>query len=174
MKRTNILCLLGFVLISFSLQAQAPLKVGKSQLNAGFGFSSWGLPIYAGMEFGFLEDVTLGGEVFYSQYSDGWGGLNWNHTIINLSAVGNYHFNTLLNVPSKFDVYGGLALGYSIFNHSYSGPGSGLSYNGDTDSGLFLGMQIGGRYFFSDKWAVNLQLGGGSNSGGRIGVTYLL
>ncbi len=32
--------------------AQGSLSVGRSQLNAGFGFSDWGVPVYLGLDYG--------------------------------------------------------------------------------------------------------------------------
>ena len=43
-----------------TIHAQAPLGKGGSQLNAGFGFSGYGVPIYAGVDFGVSKDITLG------------------------------------------------------------------------------------------------------------------
>ncbi|WP_366185107.1 hypothetical protein [Flavobacterium ovatum] len=46
-------------------------------------------------------------------------------------------------------------------------------YNGAENLGL--GLQIGGRYFFTDRFGINLQFGGGNvTSGGKIGITYKL
>ena len=40
---------------------------------------------------------------------------------------------------------------------------------------VYLGLQIGGRYFFTKNLGLNLQFGGGINTfGGRIGLTYKL
>jgi hypothetical protein len=41
-------------------------------------------------------------------------------------------------------------------------------------SGLGLGAQIGGRYFFKDNFGLNLEFGGGNAlSGGKFGITYI-
>jgi hypothetical protein len=54
---------------------------------------------------------------------------------------------------------------------------------GGTNSGeLNVGLQAGGRWFWSDKWGLYLELGGGSvggmgnieNIGGGLGVTMKL
>src|SRR5680860_1917862 len=86
--------------------------------------------------------------------------------------IGNYHFNELLEMPSNWDLYMGLSLGFIVFSSKWDGPGSSIEYAGNGNSGLYLYAQIGGRYFFSDNIAVNLQLGGGNYfSGGKIGIT---
>jgi outer membrane immunogenic protein len=48
-------------------------------------------------------------------------------------------------------------------------------YHGDHTSGLGIGAQVGGRYFFTNKVGLNFELGGGNEfSGGKIGLTIKL
>src|SRR5277367_767885 len=96
--------LLSGVIISYG---QNPLPVGQAQLNAGFGFSDWGVPVYLGMDFGVARDFTLGGELSFRSYNDNYNGLGYNHNIIGISGNGNYHFNTVLNMSSDWDFYAG-------------------------------------------------------------------
>ena len=49
--------------------AQNPLSKGQWQLNAGLGFSSWGLPIYVGVDYGVHEDISIGGEFGFRSYN---------------------------------------------------------------------------------------------------------
>lgn len=171
-KITLILMLLG--LFTFTSQAQAPLEQGGIQINAGLGLSSWGLPIYGGFEYGIGNNISIGGELSFRSKSESYGDSKWKSSYTSIAGIANYHFNELLNIPSQFDFYAGLSLGYSIFNSKYDGPGD-YDYSGSGGSGLYLSGQVGGRYFFSDNVAVNLELGGGNVfSGGKIGVTFLL
>jgi hypothetical protein len=72
-----------------------------------------------------------------------------------------------MNIPTPWDFYAGLNIGF--YNVSSS------SINGGISSGLGLGAQIGGRYYFSDQWGINLEIGGGNSvSGGKFGITYKL
>lgn len=177
MKKKIIAIFVAIIAISISASAQAPLPVGGSQINAGFGTSTWGIPIYGGVEFGVAENITVGGEIFYSSYSETFTVLHdvnkWKYTIFTLAGTGNYHFNDLLEIPSEWDVYAGLALGYAIFGFSYQGTGAAPTYPGTAESMIYLNGQIGGRYFFNDNWGVNLQFGLGNTTGGRIGITYI-
>lgn len=146
--------------------SQNPLQKGEKQLNAGLGFSNWGLPVYFGMDFGVHPDISVGGEIGLHSYNQKIGPEHYHHWVIGAAANGNYHFNTLLNIPSNWDFYAGLNIGF----YFWSSPND---YPGDHVSGLGLGAQIGGRYFFSDKFGLNLELGGGSaSSGGKFGITY--
>ena len=135
--------------------AQAPLEEGGFQLNAGFGTSGWGTPVYVGFDYGIATNFTLGGEVSYQSYKLD----NVNYSTLGLQANGNYHFNEVLNIPSEWDFYAGANL--SLYDNAPDGFG--------------LGLQVGGRYFFNDNFGINLQLGGGNVvSGAKIGITYKL
>jgi hypothetical protein len=151
-------------LIGFSF-AQNSLPKGRAQLNLGVGLSSWGIPVYIGLDFGVHPDISIGGEISFRSYHDNWSGDRYNHSVIGISGNGNYHFNRILSLPSQWDFYAGLNVGFYIWN-------SPDAYKGDHTSGLGLGGQIGGRYFFTNKFALNLEFGGGNAfSGGKLGLT---
>lgn len=165
MKKIVLLVAFAFLAIT-ATYAQAPLSKGEKQFNAGVGFSGWGVPLYVGMDFGVHQDITVGGELSFRSYSQDLPGGNYKSTIFGISGNGNYHFNRILEIPSNFDFYAGLNLGFYIWNTSNDYPGDGAS-------GLGLGGQVGGRYFFSDKLGINLEFGGGNAfSGGKFGITY--
>lgn len=162
--------ILTFMLIftTCAIFAQSPLPKGKSQLNAGVGFSTWGVPVYLGFDYGVHPDISLGAELSYRGYNDNWKDNKYRHSVIGFLGNANYHFNTVLNIPSNWDFYAGLNLGFYSWNSPYD-------YEGNHTSGLGLGAQIGGRYFFSDKVGVNLEFGGGNAfSGGKFGLTIKL
>jgi len=154
----------SFVCVGF-LFAQSPIAPGESQLNAGVGLSSWGVPIYVGVDFGVAQDFSVGGNFSYRNYSENLVGNNYDWFLIVLGLNGNYHFDNMLDLPSDWNVYGGLTLGYYI----WSDPGTG--YNGSRASGLGLDAQIGTRYFFSESFGINLEVGGGTAAGGKFGIT---
>lgn len=166
MKR--ILLIVVSLIATTAIYAQSPLETGGIQVNGGLGFSTWGVPVYAGADYGLMDDITIGGEVSYRSYKENIGFVDFSHKIIGIAGNGNYHFNTLLDIPSEWDFYAGLTLGFFIIN-SPSG------YAGNSSSGLGLGGQIGGRYFFNDQLGINLEFGGANVfSGGKIGITYKL
>src|SRR5579872_1641310 len=112
--------LLTMVLLAgiISSYGQNPLPVGAAQLNAGLGFSGYGIPVYLGLDFGAARDFTLGGELSFRSYRDSYNGNGYNHNIIGISGNGNYHFNTVLNMTNQWDFYAGLNLGY----YTWSSP----------------------------------------------------
>lgn len=157
-----------FIISAGAMFAQGPISKGQTQLNAGIGLSSRGVPVYLGFDYGVSPDVTLGAELSYRGYNDRWDSDKYHHSIIGFSGNANYHFNNILNIPSPWDFYAGLNLGFYSWN---SPKGYGGSYN----SGVGLGAQIGGRYYFNNKIGVNLEFGGGNAfSGGKIGLTFKL
>ena len=162
------LLILSLLLFSSIMFAQSPILKGESQINAGIGLSSWGVPVYLGFDHGVHPDITIGGELSYRSYQDNYANVNYDHSVIGISGNGNYHFNRILEIPKKWDFYAGLNLGFYIWN-------SPDNYHGSHTSGLGLGAQIGGRYYFSDKIGLNLEFGGGNAfSGGKLGLTFKL
>lgn len=160
--------LIGLIFFTLTAVAQSPLQKGETQFNAGLGFSGWGIPLYAGLDYGIDKDISIGGELSYRSYHDDWSGHGYDHSVIGILGNGNYHFNSILKIPSPWDFYAGLNLGFYV----WSSPSS---YEGSHSSGLGLGAQVGGRYYFSKTVGINLEFGGGNTvAGGKIGVTVKL
>ena len=166
MKKLSIILLVS-VLSVLTVNGQSPISKGSKQLNAGVGFSGWGVPIYVGMDFGVPKDITLGFEVSFRSLNENYFNTRYNSSIIGISGNGNYHFNRILEIPSDWDFYAGLNLGYYIWQTP-------TDYRGNGSSELGLGAQIGGRYFINDNFGLNLEFGGGNAfSGGKFGITYI-
>jgi hypothetical protein len=166
MKKSITIVLLS-LMTAFVLNSQSPLGNGHQQLNAGIGFSGWGVPVFVGLDFGVQRDISLGIEGSFRSYNQNYTGARYNSSIVGLSGNGNYHFNRLLEIPSNWDFYAGLNIGYYFWSTPSDYPGSG-------SSGLGLGAQIGGRYFFSKNFGLNLEIGGGDAfSDGKFGITYI-
>jgi hypothetical protein len=168
MKKIKFIILFTILSSTISL-AQGTLGKGGKQLNAGLGFSDWGVPVYVGLDFGVHQDITIGPRLSFRNYSYTRSGNKYHQNLSVLSFNGNYHFNSLLNLPSAWDVYAGLTLGYYFWSDVKTSNG-GL-YEGNS-SEVGLDLQIGGRYFVTDRFGINLELGGGHDAGGRFGITY--
>lgn len=166
MKKLSIILLLSVITL-FTVSAQSPLDKGGVQLNAGVGFSGWGVPLYIGLDFGVGSDITLGVEGSFRNYNEKYFNDHYRSTILGISGNGNYHFNRVLDIPSNWDFYAGLNIGF----YAWTSPDG---YLGEHTSGLGLGLQVGGRYFISDNFGLNLEVGGGNAfSGGKFGITVL-
>lgn len=160
------------LMISFAaIYAQNPVAKGQAQINAGVGLSSWGVPVYFGIDYGVHKDITMGGEISYrGRYREQHGHDYYNHSIVGISGNANYHFNHILEIPRDWDFYAGLNLGYYIWNSP-----SDYDYNDRHVSGLGLGAQVGGRYYFTDSIGINLEFGGSNAfSGGKLGLSFKL
>lgn len=163
----------GAFLIGFTSYAQGTLEQGGLQLNAGVGLSSWGVPIIVGIDYGIAQDFTIGVEGSYRSKKEDYYASQWKHTVWGIAANGNYHFNRILRLPKEFDLYAGLNIGYYNWNSKWEGPGGDyITYSGSYSSGLGLYAQIGGRYFFTNNFGINLEANGGNVSGAKIGITY--
>jgi hypothetical protein len=166
MKKFLISAVFMFFLVAV-LYAQAPPGKGGKQLNVGLGFSGWGVPVYVGADFGVHDDITVGPRLSYRNRSYRFLGSSYRQALTVIGFNGNYHFNRLLNLEDKWNLYAGLTLGYYLWSDSER-PGA-------EASGIGLDAQIGGRYFFTDKLAVNLEFGGGTGvGGGSFGLTIKL
>lgn len=159
------LLILILILMSGWGFSQNPFPKGRNQLNIGVGLSSWGVPIYFGIDHGVGNDFSIGGELSFRDYDEKWAGDRYNHSITGISGNANYHFNRILETNDDWDIYAGINLGFYI----WSSPDE---YHGNHSSDLGLGAQIGMRYYLSRKVGLNLEFGSGNAfSGGKIGVT---
>ncbi len=154
----KITFLLGIFLITGALLAQdgkAPLSKGERQLNFGLGFNDWGLPVYASMDFAVHDDVTVGPMI-----NTVFGG---NNAYLGIAARGDYHFNRIIGIPSDFDFYAGANVGARLW------------FDKDNNSSIMsFGIQVGGRWYWSDQWGLNLEFGGGTGFGTSLGVSMKL
>lgn len=161
MKRIALLiCALSVAGLSIAQDKGDKVSVDRSKLqfNVGVGYSTWGLPVYAGLDYWITEEITIGLEAaarlhIFPTYANFGGAIN-----------GNYHFAQLLGLPNEVDLYAGVSAG--PYYSTYSGWSRHLRFG-------FSG-QIGGRYFFTDKMAIMLEAGGGTLSGGKVGITVRL
>ena len=176
----KLLLILFVVVFSLTqlLAQESTFKQGEKVLNLGIGLGSTlysgtyykvGLPpISASLEFGVKDGVLdkgsigVGGYVAYSSYkwdySSGW---YFKYSNFILGVRGIFHYPLV----SKLDTYTGLLLGYNIAtSKEYGSPVFGYDYSASS-GGLAYSWFVGGRYYFSDKFAGMLELG--------YGITYL-
>jgi hypothetical protein len=144
---------------SRSSKEESSFSKGDNIVDLGVGFSAYGVPLHAAFEHMFTDDVSAG--VFgnfatYRSVSAFWAGVK-----------GNYHFNRLLALNTdKADIFAGASLGY------WSVGSKGFNY-GYGNSAFFV-IQVGGRYYFTEKLGAYAEFGGGNLSGGTVGITFKL
>lgn len=90
-------------------------------------------------------------------------GTNMNIDYLRVGVKGDYYFDNILGILPAFDFYAGANAGYAL----------GLNNNGN---GFDMGLEVGGRWFWSDKFGLFLEIGGGNISGGNgsLGITMKL
>ena len=143
MKKQLILLLL-LLLFTFSNS----FSQARKELNFGIIGANYEIPVH--------KDISIapGASTNFD--------LDW----ITLYVRGNYYFDNLFEITNEsWDVYGGLGLGYAMYNG-----------DADKDNDLDLGLHIGGRWFLNEKWGIYLESGGGNSQGasGGLGLTVKL
>ncbi len=152
MKKIIFLIVMSFIMTGLKAQGNgvAPLAKGDKQLNFGTGFSNGGIPIYASLDFAVHKDVTVTPEV-HAKFDDNIKG--------GILVKGDYHWNSLIGIPSNWDFYAGARVGFDF-------GADGL----DPD----IGIQVGGRWYWSEKWGLNVEFGGGTGFGTTVGLSMKL
>ncbi len=168
------LVLIAFVFFVTDVNAQFnPYPDKAKMLTVGIGVTGWGIPLFARFEAPVADNITVGGGISYQGKSESFGSFKWKHTIFGLGVRGSYHFNELIVLPDEWDLYGGLNLGYYIWNTKSEGS-IGIDYSGSGSGGFSIGLHVGGRYFINENIGINLEFGGGTVlAGGTLGATFI-
>lgn len=194
----SLLLLIGaFTMASGTASAQgsettgfAPGGKGYKQLNFGFEIGN-SMPVYAGMDFGVGEFITIGprlilnthGERFTSPVYTANGTkereTSTRSTVAIPSFRADYHFSGhIKGLPPELDLYAGATLGFIISQTSVTTRVDGRLEEEQLDpvrtTVSRLWAQVGGRYFFSDNWGVQLEFTSGlyGRGDGAIGLSY--
>ena len=177
MKRILLLCALFVLVVSVSM-GQIAYKQGDMVVSGMLGlggvagvYGESGMPpISASVDYGFNENISIGGLAGITTSEESYliGG-KWKYTYIIIGARGAYHYDFLHK--DNIDTYGGIMIGYNIVSSSWEGTGSGLY--GASGSYLLYGGFIGGRYYFMPNLAAQVELGYGMGYI-TIGVAYKL
>lgn len=167
-------CLAAFCMMSLDSRAQGfEPRPGMTQVNFGIGTPTWGFPIYAGLDFGITDKITLGPRLTYRYYDHGVVGTRrYGYSVFNAAFRADYHFaNHIRALPKELDLYGGASLGYSIWGRSGD-------YQGYYRSGVLFHAQAGGRWYFTRNWAANAEIVLGTMrdrgyQGVEVGLSYM-
>lgn len=164
-EKTKLLLITCLTIVSTITNAQ--IKEGTKLFDLGIGLSSYGTPIHIGYEHLITDKIGIGLAVNYTSYNDKGFLDEYKWTFIYGGIKGNYHFNELLKLNPKFDVYGGLTLGYWKATLSNDN----ISSNSNYGNSVFFTGQVGARYFFNEKFSALLEAGGGNISGLTAGAS---
>jgi Outer membrane protein beta-barrel domain len=158
-----VVLLIAMVLVS---PASAQSKKGENVLTLGLGLGYPGLygssgvpPIFATLDHAIQDRISVGGVIGYTSSSYSIAVDKWSYTYIVVGARGAYHFADEIKDLKNVDLYGGITIGYNIVSSSFSGAHAEI-YNYSAGGSYFhFGVFVGGRYFFSPKWAATAELG---------------
>ncbi|OBQ54202.1 hypothetical protein JJL45_10080 [Tamlana sp. s12] len=137
--------LFAFALI---LSVSSVFGQARKELNFGLIGVNYEIPVH--------KDVTIAPAV----------ATNFDLDWMTLGVKANYYFDHIFGITDEdWDVYGGANAGYAI-------------YMGDNDhdtSEFDIGLQVGGRWFWNEKWGVFAEIAGGTvNFIPSVGVTMKL
>lgn len=152
-------------------------------LYNAYGYNSYSMPVLrVNIEHGFNNIISAGGFAGYSHYGWSWtnsmGSWDEKHSFITFGARGTFHIWDFLNEnlelelgQEELDLYASLMLGANIQRVSDKTPSKRVT---NTSTGVVLGTTVGGRYYFTSRFAGYLEAGYGSSAYGIIGLTFKL
>jgi hypothetical protein len=161
MKKVLMFLFLTFLFIAQVVAQDSTFSKGDKVVTVGLGLGSLlgsayttsFPPISASLEFGVADNVLKKGAIGIAPFI-GFGSYKYgvysgheNYTYIPLGVRGVFHYPLV----KKLDTYTGLLFGYFIV--------SGTHLGGAASSRGYGSVFIGGRYYFSEKFAVMLELG---------------
>ncbi len=174
-KVFTIFCFSLLLMSAREASAQAEIDKGDLLLNAGLGFGylyAGGVPISVSAEWAINDAISIGPYAGITTWKNRAWGYRWSYTFFDFGARGSYHFSKHLNLSTdKLDLYGTVLLGYRVA--SYNEPDGWAGDNDYTSSSVTGGLAAGARWYFSDKFAANAEVGYGL-APIYIGVTFKL
>ncbi|MEN8224170.1 MAG: hypothetical protein ABFS05_02320 [Bacteroidota bacterium] len=145
MKKTLLLLVVGLLTTNLAF----------SQATSEINFGGIGTGLYLSYDIPVATSIAIAPLV-----RTDW---DFNHLVLGVKA--DYYFDNLFGLPAAWDVYAGLNGGWRLWIDDNAN-----NNNEDFD----FGAQIGGRWFWSDRWGLNAEFGGGSSINGGLGVTMRL
>lgn len=180
-KQLLFIALFMLTALAGMAQSKSSFAKGDNLLNIGVGIGSpffgsgytSSLPVNPTISYerGVTDAISVGGQLSYasSKYESGISNYSFKESAIYIGARGSYHFNELLDLNPKFDLYGGASLGYVTVSISDNQG----SFDG-TASGFGFGLFAGGKYYLKPSTALYAELGYQSLSFLNIGVAFKL
>jgi hypothetical protein len=128
----------------------------------------------------FWDDITIGGQISFnaggSKYDDYYQGNGYYRTGVKnsqfnsfITARGEYHFNRLIGLDPKFDLYAGALVGFRISNNTAkytdgnpndpNNTSLGTHKSSSVDTGPVVGPFGGFRYYFANNLGVYAEVG---------------
>jgi hypothetical protein len=147
------LLLFGLIFALTSSKSQAQYyEMGKHYIGANLTFITDPIGFGVDYEYGLTENISIGGILRYWGKSEEIPEWKVTNTLVMPQIQGLYHFTPKQNV----DPYAGARLGYGIYSSKREGQF--ISHTNTDDSGLFLTLVGGSRYYFTPKISGNANI----------------
>lgn len=161
MKKTLIiLCMSVFALAANNAYAQKKYVKGDFLLNFGVGAYyayAGGVPVVASGEFVLNDAFSIGPYAAFTSYGYKSAGYKWAYTFLDFGVRGSYHFSKHIDaLPEQLDLYGGALLGFVVSTYTENAS---VNYSDAYPNTVRLGAFGGARWYFSEKFAVNAEVG---------------
>jgi hypothetical protein len=178
MSRANLFFIVLFFSVSAALQAQ--LKEKDHLLGPSLGLFPQRSALTLGFNYEYqlvqegIGTISLGGIFRYTSFRDDYPfDAYFDNTYVTFGVQSNYNFNQIGD--GKFVPFAGLVLGYNTVSFKFISK-HGYIYTQNIDSGFWLWVQGGMRYFFSPTvaGAVRIGLGNFNFNVFEIGVDFKL
>jgi|WetSurSiteA1Bulk_404760.scaffolds.fasta_scaffold03988_2 hypothetical protein len=142
----------------------AGLGLGSNYYSFGTGYSNIMPVIYASGDYCLREDLGpgnlgVGAIMAFSSYKETWPSTDyyWKVTTFMFGARGTYHFTDLVD---KLDLYGGITMGAELA-FTKTSDSELDDYSSSAGNGFLAEFFGGARYYFTDNFSVNGELGYG-------------
>jgi hypothetical protein len=163
LKKINLAII---VLLLFTVSSFAQLKEKDNLLGPSLGFWPSGSAPTFGLNYEYqisqveIGTISLGGVFRYTTFRHDYPDNDYyDYNFYTFGFQSNYNFNQIGD--GKFVPFVGLVLGYNSVSESYVNS-NGYIYTSGYNSGLWLWIQFGMRYFFSPRVAGSVRFGLGS------------
>lgn len=181
MKNQFLLLVIVMLPVLFSHVAKAQYKKGDVLINAGFSFgligysyagygnSSFALPLNANVEFSINENFAVGPYLGYFSRSYSYSSTYRDRfSVLSFGGRLSYHANSFLNDKlhahidqNKWDIYASALLGYENYHWKYDSEYSGTRLANNAGR-VILGPVIGARYLVNRQFGFYAELGRGT------------
>lgn len=132
----------GILFFAFTTNVTAQEDYSALNLYVSFGHDA---KINAQYEIPIVDNVTISPSVV----------IPFNFNYIALGVKADYYFDSLMNLPEPWDIWGGIDTGISL---------------GDDNDVFNINAHVGVEYKINDTWGVLAEFGGGTASFGGFGV----
>ena len=166
----KIYSLFAGLLLSVGMLSAQSFENGTNVASVSVGFGTYGVPVSLSYEKGVYDindvmSIGVGGVIGYGAESEKLGLGKYNYSNFLIGAQGNYHYTGF----EYLDIYGGLILGYNAASAKWKGEGR--DPNSASAGGILLGARAGARYYFTDNFGANAEIGYGIGVL-SVGVSY--